>query len=187
MEDELAAVGVVERDVLAVVVVVEDDAAPTEAFEVGGVARDAGRRVGGELARPAAFEELDLAVARELEVLGDRQGVDEGDPHPFARLVEVVDHADDRQVDRRRRHLGEVVAGVGDDDRAGRAGGDLGVEEELRHHAGDPHPLALGDRCRAAVAEDEDALGGQRIGVGVAVLLLEEEAGELRRRLEVGR
>ena len=53
---------------------------------------------------------------------------------------------------------------------------DLGHAEELRHRAGDPHPLALGDRRRAAAAEDEDALGGRRVGVGVGVLLLEEEA-----------
>ena len=49
------------------------------------------------------------------------------------------------------------------------------------------HPLAFGDRRRAAAAEDEDAFGGRRVGVGVGVLLLEEEALELVGALEVAR
>ena len=98
---------------------------------------DARRRRLGELVRPAAFEEHDLAEAPELEVLRNGERIDEGDQHPFARLVEGVDVADDRQIDRRGRHLGEMVAGVGDDDRAGRAGGDLGHTVELR----DDRPL----------------------------------------------
>ena len=88
-----------------------------ERREVRVVAGDARRVVLGELARPAALEELDLPEARELEVLGDGEDVGEGDLHPLARLVEIVDDADDRQVDRRRRDLGEMVAGLGDDDR----------------------------------------------------------------------
>ena len=107
------------------------------------------------------------------------------DAHALAGLVEVVDDADDRQVDRRGGHLGEMVARIGDDDRARRGGRDLGHVEELRHGPGHLHPLPFGHRRRAAAAEDEDPFGGERIGVGVGVFFLEEEALELGGRLEV--
>src|SRR6187402_1577017 len=89
-KDELGAVRIEQRDVLEVVVVVDDDPASREGREMGVVAGDAGRRRLSELARPAALEELDLAEACELEVLGDGQNVGEGDLHPLARFVEGV-------------------------------------------------------------------------------------------------
>ena len=101
---------------LRVVVVIEDDPPPRQFVQVGGVTGHARRRVFGELPGPTALIQLDLAKAREFEVLRDSQRVREGHEHAFARLVEGVDVADNRQADDRRGDFGEVVAGVRDDD-----------------------------------------------------------------------
>jgi hypothetical protein len=47
------------------------------------------------------------------------------------------------------------------------------------------HPLAFGHSGAARAARDEDAFGGERIGVDVGVFLLQEETVQLTRRLEV--
>ena len=75
------------------------------------------------------------------------------------------------------------VAGGADRDAADR--GELGEAVELRDRAVDADEIARIDGDTEAVVEDEDALGGERIGVGIGGLLLEVEAAELAGRLVV--
>src|SRR5689334_18753676 len=105
VEDTLEAVGRAGRRgrrqvrFLRVVVVVENDLAPRQIIQVRRVTGDARRGVFGELPRPAALIQLDLAEAPKLEILRDGQRVGEGHEHPFARLVEGVYVAGDWQID----------------------------------------------------------------------------------------
>jgi hypothetical protein len=76
----------------------------------------------------------------------------------------------------------EPEAGKGTSTAVGSAcGGDveLGHAGELGGGAGGLHPVAGRELARAgAAAEDEQSLGGLRVGVGIGVLLLHEEAVE---------
>ena len=64
-----------------------------------------------------------------------------------------------------------------------RDAGELGqLAVELGDRAADAHDVARLDVDAEAVVEDEDAFRGQRVGVGVGVLLLDVEAAELVRR-----
>ena len=182
---ELTAIGQRQWSVWCVVRVIQKHSPPQQIVEVRRQAGDARRRALRELTRPVALIQLDLAKPLELEMLRDRQRVDEGDAHPFAGLVEVVDDAHHGQVDRTGCHLGEMVAGVGDDHCPGGARRDLGHVGELRHRPGHPHPLALGYRRRTRAAENKEALRRHRIGVGIGVFFLQEEPRKLRAALVV--
>ena len=127
-----------------------------------------------------------MAESSQLEVLRHGQGIHEGDLHPFARLVEGVDVAGNRQIDRRGGDQREVVPGARDNDRARGARRDLGHAVELGDRTGRTHALSLSDGGWAAAAEDEDALRCRGVGVGVGVLFFQEEALQLVRALEIG-
>ena len=184
MPHGLVAVGGRQRPVLHVVAVIEDHAPARELVEVRGVARGRRHVVRGVLARAAAFVQLDLAVAREFEVLADRERVGIGDEHALACFVIRVDRAEHGQVHGGGRDLGEVVARVDDADRGERGRVDLRHVEEFADRAGDAHALAFRDRHRAARAEHEHAFGCRGVGVGVVLFLLQEEARQAAIALE---
>ena len=74
-----------------------------------------------------------------------------------------------------------MAAGAADvHDRRGRQPGEA---ERLVRGAGDPHQVSHRDVGDGGAREDEDALGGQRVGVGCRIL--DEEPAQLRRALEV--
>ena len=186
--------GVGDRTVLAVVGVVEDDRAARHPDLVVDEAGRGGRVRVGELARAATLVQDDLSVAGELEVLADRERVGEAHQHPLEGFEVGIDRSRSeckvatrntryRQFHSARRGQGATRAEHGDaGDRRGR---ELAHPEELTGRAGDPDVVAHAHRHGACRAEHEDALGRGGIGVGVGVLLLDEEPAQLSRALRL--
>ncbi len=183
--DELLTVGLGRRHILGVIVIVEDDATCSQRCGIGCAARHA-RGVGlGELHRSTALIQLNGAVARKFEIFRHRQRVAESHAHAFACFVERVDVTYDWQRDHGGRNQPQIVAGIGHHDRTRSRGGDLGHAVEFGHDARDFYPLPFGDSRRTGIAKNEDAFRRVRVGVGISVLLLQEETGQFRRPLIV--
>ena len=163
--------------VLGVAGVVEDDPAPRvlRRHGLGGRTRERDR---GRVVEASGAGEADLAEPAEVEDLGRSQRLGVADQHPFVTLVVV--HVRDRESHRRRRDRPRPALHGGGDQRQ------LGQGEALAGGAANAHDVARADVVDAGAAEDEDALRGQRVGVGVRCFFLDVVAVELAGALDVG-
>ena len=166
-----------EGRVLRVQAVVEQDAA-AEVLSLVRVRIRPRQDLRGRDVEPAGARERDLAEACEREDVGDRERLREDGAHAFVPLE--IAQGRHGQGDGRRRD-GRAVIRAGDSNTA-RDRRQLGHAAELAHLRRHAHAVT---RVHRRAAEDEDALGGRRIGVRVRVLLLHVEAAELTRALEV--
>jgi hypothetical protein len=182
-------VGLVERAggciVLVIVVVVQDDPSRSQIVRERGETSHARGIEMRELEGTVGFGEYHLTKTGELEVLAHDQLVHEGDHHPLDTFEGGFGSgaAGRRQVDRGGRWR-RVPAGVDGDAAPGDV--DLAHAEEFHCVARDRDPIADRHGGAVAPAEHEDPLGGLGIGVGVRVLLLDEESVQSVVTLEEG-
>ena len=170
---------------LCIVVVIKNNATTREVVLMRGHTGNTGCVELGELLRPTTLVQGHLAIAAEVEILRDRQRVDEAHLHAFACFVVIIDIAGDRQIDRHRADLREVVAAIGHHHGAGRAGVDPGHAVDFRNQSTGAHTLAFGDCGGTNAARNEDAFRRLRIGIGIGAFFLQKETAQLIAALQV--